>query len=430
MFLLLLMGMEVATEGTFNLLIETLLLNFLFLILPIIIYLVFFEDKHHSFNRWMFSLLATISMVLCMSYPIHLQLGFIFDLRYIPFFIIALYSGHKFVFPLYIVLNLYRFYIGGEGTLNSFLTSTIIFLFVPFLSKMFLTFKPKNRLIFSAGIITVFMGIYLTLLSFYFDKLNSEFIMLSIYAVTTHAALMGIIVILIEKIILNIRNRERYISAERLNVVSELSASVSHEIRNPLTVTSGFLQLLGKSKTIGVEEKRYLDLSLQELKRAEKIVSDYLSFAKPQSENMVYSNLEEEAEYTKNLIVPYAAMHQVEVQYSFHNTLKTSYDRNQLQQCFINLFKNSIEAMKPNGGILSIAFTEVKNDIIITIKDSGVGMTSDEINRLGKPYFSTKEEGTGLGMLMVYSTINKVKGTINVQSEKGKGTTFIITIPT
>ncbi|TYS68518.1 GHKL domain-containing protein [Sutcliffiella horikoshii] len=410
--------------------IETLLLNFLFLILPIIIYLVFFEDKHHTFNRWMYSLFATISMVLCMSHPIHLQLGFIFDLRYIPFFIIALYSGHKYAFPLYIVLNLFRFYIGGEGTLNSFLTSTIVFLFVPFLKNMFLTFKPKNRLIFSAGIITVFMGIYLILLSLYFEKLTSEFIMLSIYAVTTHAALMGVIIILIEKIILNIRNRERYISAERLNVVSELSASVSHEIRNPLTVTSGFLQLLGKSKTIGVEEKRYLDLSLQELKRAEKIVSDYLSFAKPQSENMVYSNLEEEAEYTKNLIIPYAAMHQVEVQYSFYNTLKTSYDRNQLQQCFINLFKNSIEAMKPNGGILSIAITEVKNDIIITINDSGIGMTSDEINRLGKPYFSTKEEGTGLGMLMVYSTINKVKGTINVKSKKGKGTTFIITIPT
>ncbi|WP_226679789.1 ATP-binding protein [Sutcliffiella horikoshii] len=421
--------MKVVPEGTFNLLIETLLLNFLFLIIPIIIYLVFFEDKPQSFNRWVFSLLAAISMVLCMSHPIHLQLGFIFDLRYIPFFIIALYSGYKYVFPIYIVLNLYRFYIGGEGTIHSLLTSTAIFLLVPLLSNLFLQFKPKNRLTFSVGITTVFMGIYLTLLSLYFDNLNGEFIMLSIYAVTTHAAFMGVIVILIEKIILNIRNRERYINAERLNVVSELSASVSHEIRNPLTVTSGFLQLLGKSTTIGKEEKRYLDLSLQELKRAEKIVSDYLSFAKPQSQNMVYSSLEEEADYTKNLIIPYAAMHQVEVQYSFHNTLKTSYDRNQMQQCFINLFKNSIEAMKPHGGRLSILITEDKKNIVITIKDTGVGMTSHEINRLGKPYFSTKEEGTGLGMLMVYSAINKVKGTISVQSEKGKGTTFTITIP-
>ncbi|WP_241773251.1 ATP-binding protein [Bacillus sp. LL01] len=422
--------MQVAKEGTFNLLIETLLLNFLFLLLPIITYLVFFENKPHSLNKWVFSLFATITMVLCMSQPIHLQLGFIFDLRYIPFFIIALYSGYKYVFPLYIVLNLYRFYIGGEGTVNSFVTSTVIFLLVPLLSRWFLQLKPKNRLLFAAGITTLFMGIYLFLLSLYFDKLNSEFFLLSIYAVTTHAAVMAIMIILIERIIINIRNRERYINAERLNVVSELSASVSHEIRNPLTVTSGFLQLLGKSDTIGSEEKRYLDLSLQELKRAEKIVSDYLSFAKPQSENMVFSNLEEEAEYTKNLIIPYAAMHQVEVRYSFHNSLKMTYDRNQMQQCFINLFKNSIEAMKPTGGTLTIDILEEKKNILIIIKDTGVGMTTEEMNRLGKPYFSTKEEGTGLGILMVYSTINKVKGSISVKSKKGNGTCFTLKIPT
>ncbi|KMJ59841.1 hypothetical protein AB685_02985 [Bacillus sp. LL01] len=410
--------------------IETLLLNFLFLLLPIITYLVFFENKPHSLNKWVFSLFATITMVLCMSQPIHLQLGFIFDLRYIPFFIIALYSGYKYVFPLYIVLNLYRFYIGGEGTVNSFVTSTVIFLLVPLLSRWFLQLKPKNRLLFAAGITTLFMGIYLFLLSLYFDKLNSEFFLLSIYAVTTHAAVMAIMIILIERIIINIRNRERYINAERLNVVSELSASVSHEIRNPLTVTSGFLQLLGKSDTIGSEEKRYLDLSLQELKRAEKIVSDYLSFAKPQSENMVFSNLEEEAEYTKNLIIPYAAMHQVEVRYSFHNSLKMTYDRNQMQQCFINLFKNSIEAMKPTGGTLTIDILEEKKNILIIIKDTGVGMTTEEMNRLGKPYFSTKEEGTGLGILMVYSTINKVKGSISVKSKKGNGTCFTLKIPT
>jgi two-component system sporulation sensor kinase B len=241
--------------------------------------------------------------------------------------------------------------------------------------------------------------------------------------------MMLIIMSLIEKVITNMKNRERFLQSERLNVISELAASVSHEIRNPLTVTNGFLQLLNKSTTITQEEKRYIEFSLQELNRAEKIVSDYLTLAKPQSENMIYSNLKAETEYTKNLIIPYANMHQVDVQFRFNNSLNKSYDKNQIQQCFINLYKNGIEAMKENGGTLFIDVSEQKQNIVIKIQDTGIGMTKEEVLRLGKPYYSTKEEGTGLGMLMVYSTINKVKGKIEVDSEKGKGTTFIITIP-
>jgi two-component system sporulation sensor kinase B len=81
------------------------------------------------------------------------------------------------------------------------------------------------------------------------------------------------------------------------------------------------------------------------------------------------------------------------------------------------------------GGILSIEIAEKKQSILIQICDTGVGMTKEEITRLGKPYFSTKEEGTGLGMLLVYSTINKLKGNIEIESVKGKGTKFIISIP-
>lgn len=145
---------------------------------------------------------------------------------------------------------------------------------------------------------------------------------------------------------------------------------------------------------------------------------------------MVYSNLSAELEYTKNIIMPYASIHSVEVNYKFNNSLNTSYDRNQIQQCLINLYKNSIEAMiEKGGGTLSIDISERKQDIVIRIQDTGIGMTKEEISRLGKPYYSTKEEGTGLGMLMVYSTINKIKGTFDVYSEKGKGTTFMLTIP-
>ncbi|AIQ75268.1 MULTISPECIES: ATP-binding protein [Paenibacillus] len=410
---------------------ETLLLNFLFLLFPVLTFLIFFENRAYSYNRLILVFMSAVTMSLCIAKPIRLEIGYIFDLRYIPFIIVALFGGYRNVFPLYIILNAYRFYVGGDGVFYSFLFATAILILVPLYKNRFLKLPSKGRVIAANLIALLIMGVYLFILGLVQDSLDRQFWILSLNALTTHVGVMSVIMILIEKIISNIKNRERIVQSERLNVVSELAASVSHEIRNPLTVTSGFLQLLNKSKTMTPEEKGFVELSLQELQRAEKIVSDYLSFAKPQSENMVYSNMKAESEYTKNIIMPYATMHKVDVQFNFNNSLNKNYDRNQIQQCLINLYKNGIEAMKEtDGGTLFIDIFEKKQNIMISIKDNGVGMTKDEISRLGKPYYSTKAEGTGLGMLMVYSTVDKVKGNIEVDSEKGKGTTFLITIPT
>jgi two-component system, sporulation sensor kinase B len=373
--------------------------------------------------------LTSVSMILCMSFPIYLESGFIFDLRYIPFIILTLFAGYKNAFILYIVLNMYRiFIIGGEGIIQSFLFSTIIFVLVSLCSIKFIQLHSRTR-ISRAVLVSFFtMIIYLSTLSFQ-TPLNREFWTLSFYALTTHLIMMSILMILVEKIISNMKAREAYLHSERLHVISELSASVAHEIRNPLTVTNGFLQLLSKSEAIPTKEKGYIEYSLLELNRAEKIVSDFLAFSKPQCENMVNSNLREETEYTKNILLPYANMHKVDIELVCNNTLTKKLDKNQIQQCLINLYKNGIEAMKEDGGILHIDVSEQKKNIIIKIKDTGIGMTAEEVSLLGKPYYSTKKQGTGLGMLMVYSTIHKLRGQIEVDSEKGNGTTFIITIP-
>ncbi|MCQ6278728.1 sensor histidine kinase [Bacillus sp. EB600] len=409
--------------------IESLLLNFLFLLFPVVIFLIFFENRLHTYNKYILILLTAITMVLCMIFPIRLKIGFIFDLRYIPFICIALYGGYKYTFPLYIVLNVYRFMIGGNGTVQSLVFSTVIFALVPLVNKMFLKRKAKQRIFLAALVAFLTMVLYLSSLALFLPALNREYWILTLNALTTYVAVMVVIMILVEQIIANKKTRESFLHSERLHVISELSASVSHEIRNPLTVTSGFLQLLSKSETVSEKDKSYIDYSLLELQRAENIVSDFLAFAKPQSENMIYSNLKDETEYVKNIITPYANMHQVEINNVFQNTLHFKYDKNQIQQCLINLYKNGIEAMKETGGTLFIDVSERKNNIVITVRDMGVGMTSEELSSLGSPYYSTKTEGTGLGMLMVYSTIQKVNGKIEVESEKGKGTTFTITIP-
>ncbi|MEF3353623.1 ATP-binding protein [Paenibacillus sp. GYB006] len=409
---------------------QILLLNFLFLLFPVLLFLIFFENRPFCNNRYVFVALSAVTMSLCIIMPIRLETGFIFDLRYIPFIIVALFGGYKNVFPLYVLLNIFRLYVGGEGMLHSFLFSTGVLILIPLFSKTFNRLESRGRIIAATLFSFLTMGCYLIILGCIIGDLDHMFWVLVINALGTHIVMMLIIMILIEKIITNIKGRDRILYSEKLNVASELAASVSHEIRNPLTVTNGFLQLLAKSKTITEQEKRYINLSLLELKRAEKIVSDYLSFAKPQSENMVYSNMREEVDYTHEMIMPYALLHKVDVRLTFNNTLKAHYDRNQITQCLINLYKNGIEAMtEKGGGTLSIDISEKKQNIMVRIEDTGIGMTNEEITRLYKPSYSTKEEGTGLGMLMVYSTLNKVKGNIEVHSEKGKGTTFLLTIP-
>ncbi|KIL51027.1 ATP-binding protein [Jeotgalibacillus campisalis] len=409
---------------------ETLLNNFLFILLPVLIYLIFFEDRlSHFRDHRVFLLLASFPLVLTMTFPIKMELGFNFDLRYIPFIIAALFSGYKVAVPLYLILNVYRFILGGEGMIQSFLFSTVVLLVVPYWCKKFIQLSPRNRIIWGGIASFLVVGFYLVTLTAFFPVLNEEYWMIAVNIVPIHVIGVVVVLILIEKIIANNQEREQYLQSERLNVINELSASVSHEIRNPLTVTSGFLQLLKESKTVQAGDKEYINYSLNELKRAEKIISDFLSFAKPQAKNMITTNLENEIEYVNNIMVPYAHQHLVEIEFTFENDLTRKFDQNQIQQCLINLYKNAIEAMKEKGGILSIDVFSRKPYIIICIKDTGEGMTEEEASLIGKPYYSTKKEGTGLGMVMVYSVVDKIGGRIEIDSEKGVGTTFQLKIP-
>ena len=409
--------------------IETLLINFLFLLMPFLIFVLFFEHNMHYFNKFILFVLTAISMNLCMTFPIPLGSGLLFDLRFIPFIIASLFLGFRYTFLLYLVLNLYRLFLGGDGLFLSFIISTLILVLISLFRGRFVQLhSPSHRVYFIVGASFITIVLYLSALSMYMP-MDRKFWILSLHAFLTHVPMTMILMYLIEQIISNVKAREHFLQSDRFHLISELSASVAHEIRNPLTVTNGFLQLLRQSESIPSKEKGYIEYSLQELNRAEKIVSDFLAFSKPQSKTQVYSNFEEETEYAKNVLLPYASMHKVDIQLTYHNSLYKHYDRNQIQQCLINLYKNGIEAMKETGGTLTVDVSEQKKKIVIKVSDSGVGMTTEELSRLGKPYYSTKEKGTGLGMLMVYSSINKLRGYIEVESEKGKGTTFSIFIP-
>ena len=303
--------------------VETLLLNFLFLLLPILTSVLFFETKLNIFNKYKLLIGSSISLLLCMTFPLKLDMGFIFDLRWIPLIVVALFGGYKMVFPLYIILNSYRLLIGGgEGFYHSFAFSTVILLVIPFFREKFIVQNPNRRVAYGILATLLMMVLYFTSLSYFYQELTADFWKLVVNALLIYTPVIFIILSMIEKIISNVEIYEIYIQSERLKVISELSASIAHEIRNPLTVTNGFLQLLANSKTITEEENRYVDFSLKELQRAEAIVNDFLSFSKPQSVHMIDSDFKDEIEYVVNILHPYAAKNKVSIQVEFTNTLK------------------------------------------------------------------------------------------------------------
>ena len=104
-------------------------------------------------------------------------------------------------------------------------------------------------------------------------------------------------------------------------------------------------------------------------------------------------------------------------------------ERKKFQQCLINIMKNGIESMKSKGGKLQIHLSGFQDTVKIAISDQGVGMSQEQINRLGQPYFTTKEKGTGLGLMVSYSIVKGMNGTIDVSSELGKGTCFRLNLP-
>ncbi len=221
---------------------------------------------------------------------------------------------------------------------------------------------------------------------------------------------------------------EMILRSEKLALIGELAAGVAHEIRNPLTSLRGYTEFL-KDETTEEEKQQYFDILLDEIERIDFIVSEFMLLAKPKvlkfnskNINAILSQtitfLKTEAKYKKVLI-------ETELE---QKDLIVQCDENQLKQVFLNLIKNAIEAM-PNGGVLAITSKLVGNSVIIEFKDQGVGIPKEKLEKLGEPFYSTKEHGNGLGLMVCFKIINDHKGEVKVESEEKVGTTFTITLP-
>jgi signal transduction histidine kinase len=223
--------------------------------------------------------------------------------------------------------------------------------------------------------------------------------------------------------------------AERLSALGQLAAGVAHEIRNPLNAISMATQRLKRDFTpldIGKTED-FQNLSgviKDEIKRLNGIIEEFLSFSKSRRLALSYFSLTEVLQKIVNLIREEASARGITIETKWRlSQVIIPMDINKLQQAFLNLIKNAMESIPAEGNIIITVDREGKNYIVVSISDTGCGMTAEEIERIFSPEYTTKEKGLGLGVPLASEIIRGHGGDIRVISRKGEGTTFEVVLP-
>lgn len=209
---------------------------------------------------------------------------------------------------------------------------------------------------------------------------------------------------------------------EKLSVIGELAAGVAHEIRNPMTVIKGFVQIME-------DHYPHKHILLDEIDRINLIVSEFMILAKPHVVHMKTQNIIPLIQSV--IFILEIESNRNDVYFHLHTDQDAFYTRceeHQMKQVFMNIMKNSMEAM-PDGGTVEIHLAQNNVMLDISIIDKGIGIHSEHIDKLEEPFFSTKEKGNGLGLMVSYRIIQNHSGYINVESQLNKGTTLTISLP-
>ena len=215
---------------------------------------------------------------------------------------------------------------------------------------------------------------------------------------------------------------------ENLAVIGTMSTTIAHEIRNPLTALKGFTQI---QKERNPEDTMSYEIMLQEIERINGFVSELMLLGKPKPTNYEWCNIGEILLYVVQLMESYATQYKVKFHLQVDGNLPViNGDDKQLKQVLLNIIKNGIESMPGGGNIRILAYEKAGENLCISVEDQGLGIENEKIEKIGKAFYTTKENGTGLGLMITYKIIEEHQGSIAIESSMGIGTKVEIYLPT
>ena len=225
------------------------------------------------------------------------------------------------------------------------------------------------------------------------------------------------------------RLEQEALQAEKFKAISTLAAGMAHEIKNPLTALKAFTEFFPEKRNDPAFLDKLHQVLTTEVNRVHGIVGELLEFAKPKSPQLKPVDLEpilqSTVDFLSNELLKHKIQWQVDCQ---HNGATIQADSDQLRQVLINLIQNAADAM-PQGGILTLATQTVPGHLELTVSDTGQGIPKDLLQRIFDPFVTTKPNGYGLGLAVVYSIVQSHRGTIHAASSPGRGTTFTLRFP-
>jgi len=232
--------------------------------------------------------------------------------------------------------------------------------------------------------------------------------------------------------------QEEILRMDRLVSLGKLASGIAHELRNPLAGIKTTAQALGEEMSGEDSRREYLHRITKEIDRLNDLLKTFFSFAKPQNLNLVHCHIKEIINEIIPFLIKEIADKGIRFIETYHPKLsKIKVDKTQMHQVFLNLFLNAIQAM-PNGGELKIEASPMvstspegfkQNFIKVVISDTGRGIPPHIVHKIFDPFFTTKPKGIGLGLSITYQIIKKHVGTIKVESQWERGTSFVINLP-
>ena len=345
--------------------------------------------------------------------------------------LLIIYPKNKTIYTKY-ALNIampiyfYAMFIMYPFTLSPFL----IICFIPGIAILFY----NQRLFYFSLISNIVIVISFMLYVFFFDQ-GARFPIfhkdLAGYAINFLSCqiMLYFIFALIQKKIEDQRKYYQQIQDdERLKTTGQLAAAVAHEIRNPITVVKGFIQFYEQDKELPEQMKKHYKLMLDELHTAETVISDFLSLAKPDVNEVESVEVKPALYNVMDLLNTYALIDTIQIELDIEDDYAIQCTLIEFKQLFVNLLKNAIEASE-HGGTVRVTVRKEKNRVKIVIVDKGVGMTKEQLKQIGTPFYSLKAKGTGLGLMICFNIVHKYNGTIDFVSKEGNGTEVTVTFP-